>query len=304
MPDDQPRKHIYGNPRLRQVLIGLVTLCIVIALPILLYPQRTAIEPLQPRPGSHGPSPGQRSESLTQLGSTLKSGGPVQVIYNLPGKERVVYITMDDGWFPNEDIVKLMREYRIPVTTFLIEQAAREHAAFWHEFVSAGGRIEDHTFSHPFLTHLPPAAEESQIARPLAYFRQFGPVPDELRPPYGDFNSTVEQAAREAGIKYIVMWDAEMEQSKLTTVHKQGLQPGDIILLHWVPGVDREMLQLLNIIRAKNLGIADLSQTLAGGSPPICRLTSPVPVPATSTHQTVPEAAYRGTQMRQKSKGA
>ncbi|KLU62164.1 bifunctional xylanase/deacetylase precursor [Peptococcaceae bacterium CEB3] len=304
MLDDRQRKHIYGNPHVRQVLVGLLTLCIAIALPILLYPQRTAIEPLPPHPATQGPLPGQRSESLTQLGSAVTSGGPVRVIYSLPSKERVVYLTIDDGWFPNEGVLRLMREYHIPVTTFLIEQAAQEHAAFWHEFVSAGGHIQDHTFSHPFLSHLSPAEEKSQIAQPLEYFRQFGPVPDELRPPYGDFNSKVEQAARDAGIKYIVMWDAEMEQSKLTTVHQQRLQPGDIILLHWVPGLDREMSQLLNIIRKENLGIADLSQALAGGSPATCHLTSSVPVPATSTPQTVPRAVYRRTQSRHNGKGA
>ena len=72
----------------------------------------------------------------------------------------------------------------------------------------------------------------------ISYFWQYGPPPDELRPPYGDFNSEVGQAAQDSMIKYIAMWDAEMKKSTFSTRSGLGLKSGDIILLHWEPGVD------------------------------------------------------------------
>ena len=200
-------------------------------------------------------------------------------MYELPVKQPVVYITIDDGWYPNEEVLKLMQQYHLPITTFLIEQAAQKQPSFWHEFVSAGGRIEDHTVNHPFLTHLSLAEEKSQISQPIDYFRQYGSQLDELRPPYGDFNSEVGQAAWDSGIKYIVMWDAEMENSVLTLRSSPGLKAGDIILLHWVPGLDQELIKLLNIIQKQNFGIADLTQALNGEPLTICWLKAPIPVP-------------------------
>ena len=186
----------------------------------------------------------QKSESLKQLSPSLTSAGPIKVVYELPQKQPVVYITMDDGWYPSEEVLKLMQQYHIPITTFLIEQAAQKQPVFWHDFVRAGGHIEDHTINHPYLTHLSMADKINQISQPINYFRQYGPPLDELRPPYGDFNSEVGQAASDSGIKHIVLWDAEMENSILSLRRGPGLKAGDIILLHWVPGLDQEIITL------------------------------------------------------------
>ena len=219
----------------------------------------------------------QRSESIKQLSSALTSTTPIKVIYELPQEEPVVYLTIDDGWFPNEEVLKLMQQYHLPITTFLIEQAAQKQPDFWYRFVKAGGHIEDHTIDHPYLTHLSFDEDKKQISQPIDYFLKYGPAFDELRPPYGDFNSQVGQAAWDSGIKYIVMWDAEMENSTLTFRKGSGLKAGDIILLHWVPGLDQEMIKLLNIIKKQNLGIADLTQALNGEPLTICWLKVPVP---------------------------
>ncbi|MDQ7092179.1 polysaccharide deacetylase family protein [Desulfosporosinus sp. PR] len=234
------------------------------------------------------------SESLDQLSpATAAAPEPLKAIYEFPVNQPVVYITMDDGWYPNQTVLKLMKQYHLPITTYLIEQAAENHPEFWHDFVKAGGHIEDHTFSHPFLTHLSPADQISQISQPIAYFQQFGSSPDELRPPYGDLNETVEQTAQEAGIKHIVMWNAEMKNSVLTTRSGQKLKAGDIVLLHWEPGVDQELVKLLTIIQKQNLGVADLTQALNGENLTVSWLKAPLPAskpPVASTAATTAPA--------------
>ena len=67
-----------------------------------------------------------------------------------------------------------------------------------------------------------------------------------------------------------------MENSTLSTINNRGLKPGDIILLHWVPGLDQEILKLLSIIQKQNLGIADLTQALNGEPLTICWLKTPI----------------------------
>lgn len=302
MMDNKPgiRKDVHINPYLKYSLLGIFVVVIAIASGILIFVRDTATEPKGPHSSATEFLNNHRSESLEQLNPSLSSAGPVKVVFDLPEKQPVVYITIDDGWYPNEEVLKLMQQYHLPITTFLIEQAAQKHPDFWHKFVSAGGHIEDHTVSHPFLTHLSLADQKSQISQPLEYLRQFGPLPDELRPPYGDFNAEVGQAARDSGIKYIVMWSAEMRDSILSTTSNRGLKPGDIILLHWVPGLDQEILKLLNIIQKQNLGIADLTQALHGEPFTICWLKTPIPIPkpplplnpTRNTNKTVTKSAY------------
>ncbi|MDR3539662.1 MAG: polysaccharide deacetylase family protein [Desulfosporosinus sp.] len=287
MMDNNPSslKSVSSNPYLKYMGIFLVVIMITLSLDITYFAKGVSNEPNEPNisnasnTSDNASLNNQSSESLKQLSPSLTSEGPIKVVYQLPVKQPVVYITIDDGWYPNEEVLKLMKQYHLPITTFLIEQAAQKQPTFWHEFVSAGGRIEDHTINHPFLTHLSLAEKKSQISQPIDYFRQYGPQLDELRPPYGDYNTEVGQAAWDSGIKYIVMWDAEMENSTLTLRSSPGLKAGDIILLHWVPGLDQEIIKLLNIIQKLNLGIADLTQALNGEPLTICWLKAPIPVP-------------------------
>jgi len=67
---------------------------------------------------------------------------------------RAIYITVDDGWTPSSQVLVTMRRTHLPVTAFLIEQAAQRNLAYWRAFAEAGGTIEDHTVSHPNLTKL------------------------------------------------------------------------------------------------------------------------------------------------------
>ncbi|HUW65950.1 MAG TPA: polysaccharide deacetylase family protein [Spirochaetia bacterium] len=191
-------------------------------------------------------------------------GPAAPVVWSVPLNQRAVFITIDDGWFPSQGVLALMQQYHLPVTAFLIQKAAAEHAAYWQEFLKAGGQIEDHTYSHPFLTRIPESQDLTQIADPVNYFKTLGASPDELRPPYGDYDAVVQKVAAQAGIKYVVMWDAVMTGGKLTTANGRPLAPGDIILLHWVPGLDGNLVTLLHMLQQQNLGVASLGDALDG----------------------------------------
>jgi len=206
-----------------------------------------------------GPAP------QAKVGRPVPPGPGASVVWHVPVGQRVVYLTIDDGWFPSQGVLTLMRQYHLPVTAFLIEEAAAEHATYWKEFLADGGTIEDHTYSHPFLTRIPEGQDLTQIKDPITYFKSLGASPDELRPPYGDYDQAVQKIAYQAGIRYVVMWAAEMKDGRLTTYNGRPLAPGDIILLHWVPGLDANLTELIHILQQEKLGVASLSGALDGG---------------------------------------
>ena len=62
---------------------------------------------------------------------------------------RAIYITIDDGWTPSAEVLDLMHRTYLPITAFLIANAARQNLSYWKAFVAAGGMIGDHTVSIP-----------------------------------------------------------------------------------------------------------------------------------------------------------
>ena len=182
---------------------------------------------------------------------------------------RAVYITVDDGWTPSSQVLATMRKTHLPVTTFLIEQAAQRSLAYWRAFAEAGGTIEDHTVSHPNLTKLSLSQATFQWAHArLALGRWLGKAPVMGRPPYGAFDRTVAAAAYRAGLKALVGWSASVGSAGVQTWNGKPLEPGDIVLLHWDPGLGRQLTKLLAVIHARHLHPMPLTPASFAGTAP------------------------------------
>jgi peptidoglycan/xylan/chitin deacetylase (PgdA/CDA1 family) len=167
---------------------------------------------------------------------------------------RAIYITVDDGWTPSPRVLTIMRRTQLPVTAFLIERAAQRDLPYWRAFVSAGGTVGDHTVSHPNLTKLTlgqATAQWGQARRGLGQL--LGQVPFLGRPPYGAFDPVVQAAAYRGGLKKLVGWSVVVDSDGIHTWDGKGLEPGEIVLLHWVPGLGGQLGRLLNVIHARHL---------------------------------------------------
>ncbi len=182
---------------------------------------------------------------------------------------RAIYITVDDGWTPSSQVLVTMERTHLPVTAFLIEQAAQRNLVYWRAFAEAGGTIADHTVSHPDLTKLSLSQATSQWGQArLALGRWFGRMPDMGRPPYGAFSPAVAAAAYRAGLKTLVGWSATVSGTGIHTWNGKRLQPGEIVLLHWVPGLGKQMTKLLTVIREQHLNPMPLTPARFAGVAP------------------------------------
>ena len=185
---------------------------------------------------------------------------------------RAIYITVDDGWTPSPQVLDIMRRTHLPVTAFLIAQAAQRNLWYWRAFAAAGGTIGDHSVSHPNLTKLslgPATTQWGQARQQLG--KWFGHAPVLGRPPYGAFNPAVEAAAYRGGLKILVGWSATVDSDGIRTWNGKSLEAGEIVLLHWVPGLGQQMTKLLKVIHAKHLTPAPLTQASFAGQAPQVR---------------------------------
>ena len=182
---------------------------------------------------------------------------------------RAIYITIDDGWTPSAEVLDLMHQTYLPITAFLISEAAQEHLSYWKSFVAAGGMIGDHTVSHPYLTKLTlkQATTQWRQAR-TALGRWLGQTPVVGRPPYGAFDHTVEVAAARAGLTALAGWSATMSGNRIQTWNGKPLSPGEIVILHWVPGLGHQLTVLLAAIRALHLNPTPLTPASFSGIAP------------------------------------
>jgi peptidoglycan/xylan/chitin deacetylase (PgdA/CDA1 family) len=180
-----------------------------------------------------------------------------------------IYITIDDGWTPSARVLAIMRRTRLPVTAFLIAQAAQENLPYWRAFALAGGTVGDHTVSHPDLTRLTLGQATTQWGQARrALGRWLGRDPLMGRPPYGAFDHTVQAAAYRAGLKMLVGWSATIDHGKIRTWDGNGLEPGEIVLLHWGPGLGHQLTTLLAAIRAQHLNPVPLTTASFAGIAP------------------------------------
>jgi peptidoglycan/xylan/chitin deacetylase (PgdA/CDA1 family) len=183
--------------------------------------------------------------------------------------DRAIYITVDDGWTPSREVLAIMRRTHLPVTAFLIQQAAQENLPYWRAFVQAGGMVGDHTVSHPNLTKLSLGSATVQWGEARRTLGQwFGRAPVLGRPPYGAFNPVVAAAAYRGGLKTLVGWSATADSDGIHTWNGRRLEPGEIVLLHWVPGLGHQLTKLLKVIRARHLNPLPLSPASFAGITP------------------------------------
>ena len=182
---------------------------------------------------------------------------------------RAIYITIDDGWTPSAQVLDLMHQTYLPITAFLIAEAAQEHLRYWKSFVAAGGMIGDHTVSHPYLTRLTLGQATAQWAQArTALGRWLRQTPVVGRPPYGAFDRTVEVAAARAGLTALAGWSATMSGNRIQTWNGKPLSPGEIVILHWVPGLGHQLTVLLAAIRALHLNPTPLTPASFSGIAP------------------------------------
>ncbi|MGW7305747.1 polysaccharide deacetylase family protein [Streptomyces sp. NPDC054835] len=162
-------------------------------------------------------------------------GGPVPVVSDIPTREKIVFITIDDGAEKDPEFVAMMRDLRIPVTMFLTDAAIRADYRYFAPLVAQGHGVANHTLTHPNLRTLSEDAQRREICgQQEKLTKEYGKRPRLLRPPYGNWNESTRAAAARCGIDAIVLWRESMQIKNMQ--YQRGdrkLHPGDIILAHF-----------------------------------------------------------------------
>ncbi|MEV4255731.1 polysaccharide deacetylase family protein [Spirillospora sp. NPDC049652] len=165
----------------------------------------------------------------------LSKKGPAKVFSAVPTKEKIVFVTIDDGAEKDPKFVEMARELRVPFSMFLMDDAIRTNYAYFKPLQALGNHVQNHTLNHPVMRGLGPDGQKRQICGDQSILvRQYATRPFLFRPPYGAYNLATQEAAAACGIHGIALWHESMQIHDMQYDDPaKRLHPGDIILAHF-----------------------------------------------------------------------
>ncbi|KUL36978.1 oligosaccharide deacetylase [Streptomyces sp. NRRL F-4489] len=178
-------------------------------------------------------------------GETSRSGPGAsppraEVAFTLPGRDREIALTFDDGPDPRytPEILQLLRRHRARATFFVVGECALAFPDLLHYIAEEGHTIGNHTWTHPQLTALPPGEVRAELGRTSALIEEIlGSAPTLARAPYGDWDPLSLAVCNDLGMSP-VGWSVDSEDwtrpgpERIADTVLDELGPGAIVLCH------------------------------------------------------------------------
>ncbi|MFI9242439.1 polysaccharide deacetylase family protein [Streptomyces sp. NPDC053086] len=192
------------------------------------------------------------------------------VFTTVPTRQKVVFLTIDDGADKDPAFLRMMSELKIPYTAFLSNYLVEDDYGYFRRMQAQGVTLNNHTLTHPYLPGLSYEEQRDEICGMQAIMKkQFGKAPTVFRPPYGNYNGDTLRAAKECGIKYAPIWDEEVFVDHWEYRDwDRSLHPGDIVLTHfrgrddWNGTMVDDMRRFLNKATREGYAVARLEDYL------------------------------------------
>ncbi|MFF4961481.1 polysaccharide deacetylase family protein [Streptomyces sp. NPDC001222] len=165
----------------------------------------------------------------------LSATGPVPVFTHIPTSQKVVFITVDDGLEKDPKFIQMMRDLKVPITMFLMNDAIKSDYGYFKPLQAMGNHIQNHTLHHPPMNTVPLARQKEEVCGDQKILtKEYGTAPLLFRPPYGAYNANTKIAVGQCGPRAIVWWRESMQIRNMQYQQPdKKLQPGDIILAHF-----------------------------------------------------------------------
>lgn len=161
-------------------------------------------------------------------------------IYSVETNEKKVALTFDAAWGADKTskIIKILKDNNVGGTFFLVGFWSEKYGDKIKEINEAGLDIGTHSNTHPKMSTLSPAQQESELMISSKLISNItGKEVRFFRPPYGDYNNQLLMTADKLSLQTI-QWDVDsldwkgLSGEQILTRVKSGVKPGSIILFH------------------------------------------------------------------------
>ncbi|WGP12160.1 polysaccharide deacetylase family protein [Streptomyces sp. SH5] len=188
------------------------------------------------------------------------------VFTTVPTKEKIVFLTMDDGAEKDPELLRMMTELSLPYSAFVSDYVINDDYGYFKEMQRRGVTISNHTLNHRYLPGLSYAEQKREICgQQEKILKNYGKRPTLFRPPYGNYNRDTLVVAKSCGITAVPLWSAEAFPDRMEWREwDQDLHPGDIVLTHfrgkddWKGSMPDMIRRVMKTITDKGYAVAKL----------------------------------------------
>ncbi len=196
--------------------------------------------------------------------STGNTGGNSSISSSTGGATNCsgyVGITFDDG--PNANttaLINLLKQNNLTPVTWFNQGGYVASNPSLIALERSVGEIQNHSYTHAHMTSYSYQQVYDEINRTNQAIQNAGaPKPTLYRPPYGETNSTIQQAAQALGLR-LITWDVDSQDwngasaAAIANANNQ-LQNGQVILMHDgnYTNTNNAIAQIAANLRAKRL---------------------------------------------------
>lgn len=178
---------------------------------------------------------------------TVSSPGLLRAAYkkrlwSLPAKEKVLYLTFDDGPIPEVTpwVLDQLEKFNAKATFFCIGDNINKHPQVYETVIGRGHSVGNHTQHHVkgWKTPLKEYLKEVHLCQTTMGTASDGYNSKLFRPPYGQLRSNQGRKLLRLGYK-VVMWDVlsadfdtEIDGARCSENVIKHAKPGSIVVFH------------------------------------------------------------------------
>lgn len=205
---------------------------------------------------------------LLSVAASVVRATAAEPVFHGPRDQRVIALTIDDGWSPRRTraIFEVFERLGVAATFFPYAEAAELDRGLWRAIADAGYPIGNHSRSHPVMTTLGPDAQASELldARTVIEKMISRPMLPVFRPPYGAYDPALVALAANNGFPTVLLWDTSDADTSRQATPEQLIaralrgQAGSVLLAHGGPALTPLILPAV-IARYRDLGFRFVS---------------------------------------------
>ncbi len=176
-------------------------------------------------------------------------------VWDIPSKEKVIYLTFDDGPTPviTEKVVEILANYKAKATFFCIGKNIAENPTTYQQLLDNGHAIGNHTYNHlkgwksSNATYINDIEKTQEIlnSKLITHNSKL------FRPPYGRIKPSQGKALEKLGYKIIMWdilaidWDSSVAKEEVLNNIISNTANGSIVVLHDSIKASKNMLYAL-----------------------------------------------------------
>lgn len=206
-------------------------------------------------------------EQIIQTSTTQKQ----LPIYSVKTEEKKIAITINCAWNADDidKILETLEKQQVKTTFFMVGDWIEKNEESAKKIFAAGHELGNHSYNHPHINNLNYDKNIEQIKKCSELIQKITGKPSTLyRGPYGEYNDTVLQAAKD--LKHTtIQWSIDSLDYKSLTGEQMWeriepkLQNGSIILMHnGTENTANSLSDIITNIKNKGFTIVPVSELI------------------------------------------